>query len=304
MNTLYRSITTAVVVAISIHAVTVGMLCDVLPKEATPPLYQTSKTLRFEKGNFLRLAHTDGAVEVRTHSGHDFIVQAEIRAYGNAELLAATTAYAETVAVGTSDGAGVRIQTEQGERPEPIDLRVDYRITVPRGTHVSVEGANGNVKINEGCGAIHITGNNTDIRVIRPGGAVRVESTNGRINVEQALGETVLKTINGSIYAQLASGYLEARTTNGSVSAVVQSDTVKRCSLTSLNGSITLSVANSAGVQLDALTESGVVSSSLELAYAEGYPKRRAVAGVSGDGSTTVSLHSRNGDINIFRSGT
>lgn len=302
MNTYIRSAVVAVVVAVCIHAFTVGILCEVLPREATQPLFQTSKTLRFEQGNFLRLAHTDGAVEVVTHNGKDFIVRAEIRAYGTTDLLATTTAYVETMVTGTSDGAGIRIQTEQGERPGPIDVRVDYRMTVPRGTNLSVEGANGNVLIREGCGAIHITGNNTDIKVVNPHGAVRAESTNGRIKVQKAQGETVLKTINGSIYAELTGGYLEADTTNGNVSAVLQSDTVKSCNLTSLNGSITLSVTESTQITLDAMTESGLVHSKLELDYADGYPKRRAIVGASGTGGTPVALHSRNGDINIIRS--
>ncbi len=304
MNVLYRSIASAVGVAIAIHAFTVGVLCDVLPREATPPLFQTTKTLRFPEGNFLRLAQTDGSVEVLTHGGRDFLLHAEIRAYGSASLLSATEAYVDTMVQGSTDGSGIRIQTECGERPEPIDLRIDYRLTVPKGTNLSVEGANGNVLIREGCGAIFITGNNTDIKVIRPGGAVRAESTNGRIKVEHALGETVLKTINGSIYATMNGGYLEANTTNGNVSVALLDNSVTSCDLTSLNGGITLSVTDSAIVSLDAVTESGVVRSELELHYAEGYPKRRAVSGTSGDGGTSVSLHSKNGDINIVRSKT
>ena len=302
MTIPYRSIASAVGVAIAIHAFTVGILCDVLPREATPPLFSTTKTLRFPEGNFLRLAHTDGSVEVFSHDGRDFIIRAEIRAYGNADLLTAVESYVESMISGTSDGAGIRVQTESGERPEPIDLRIDYRLTVPKQTNLSVEGANGNVVIHEGCDAIFITGNNTDIKVIRPGKSVRAESTNGRIRVVDAPGETVLKTINGSIYAEMSGGSLEASTTNGNVSAVLQFGTISKCDLTSLNGGITLSVAESAGVSLDAFTESGVVRSELDLDHAEGYPKRRAVVGASGDGGTAVSLHSRNGDINITRS--
>jgi len=300
MNCYLRSTLLAVAVAAAIHV----FLCDVLPREATLPLYQTTKTLRFPQGNFLRLAHTDGAVEVLTHDGKDFIIHADIRAYGAAALRPATEGYVETAVTGTTDGAGIRIQTELGERPEPIDLRIDYRMTVPRNTNLSVEGANGNVLIREGCGAIYITGNNTDVRVMRPGGAVRVESTNGRIQVEHAQKDTVLKTINGSIFAQMDGGYLVADTTNGNISALLQSGTVTSCDLTSLNGGITLSVDPSVGLSLKARTESGLASSKVDLDYADGYPKRRALAGASGSGSTAVSLHSRNGNINIIRSGT
>lgn len=303
MTSYPRSIGVACGVALAIHAFTVGILCDVLPREATPPLFQTAKTLRFDKGNFMRLAHTDGAVEVFSHAGSDFVIQADIRAYGGAELLADTKAYVASMVSGSTDGAGIRIQTEQGERPEPIDIRCDYRITVPKGTNLSVEGANGNVLIHEGCGAIYITGNNTDIKVVRPTGAVRAQSTNGRIRVEHARKETVLKTVNGGIYAQLDSGYLEANTTNGNVSAVLGSSDIRSCNLTSRNGGITLSIAPASGVTIDAATESGVVRSNLELTYAKGYPKRRAIAGTTGNGVTSVSIHSRNGDINIIRSG-
>lgn len=301
MSVLYRSILAAAAIAIAIHTFTMGVLCDVLPREATPPLYHATRNLEFESGNFLRLAQSDGSVEVFTHDRPNFIIEADIRVYGRSNLLDATERYVETMIQGSEDGGGIRIQTETGERPEPVDIRTDYRLTVPKGANVSVEGANGNVLIHEGCGALFITGNNTDIKVVRPGAAVRAQSNNGRIQVEDAPGETVLKTINGNIYAGMAGGYLEAETTNGTVSVALKSDQVASCDLTSLNGGITLSVKDAGNMAVEARTDSGAVHCDIELDYDAGYPKRRKIVGTAGSGHHKVSLYSRNGDISIVR---
>lgn len=302
MSVFYRSLLVAALIAAAVHAFTMGVLCDVLPREATPPMFHATRSLRFEQGNFLRLAHTDGSVEVFTHEGSEFLLSADIRAYGPKEYLDATHAYVDTMVQGSTDGGGIRIHTETGERPEPVDIRIDYQLTVPRGANVSVEGANGNVLVHEGCGALFVQGNNTDIKIVSPGAAVRAQSNNGRIQVLNAPSETVLKTINGNIYASMEGGYLEADTTNGSVSVLLRSGEVSSCNLTSLNGGITLALVDPDAVAVDARTDNGLVHCGLALAYADGFPKRRKVVGTAGTGTSKVSLYSRNGDISIARS--
>lgn len=302
MNTLYRSMLAASGIAIGVHAFTMGLLCDVLPREASPPLVQDSRSLRFEEGNFLRLAQTDGSVEVFTHDQPQFLIQAEIRAYGREKLLDQAKAYIDTMVTGVADGGGIRIQTETGERPEPLDVRTDYILTVPKGANISVEGVNGNVLVHEGCGALFINGNNTDIKIISPGASVRAETNNGRIKVEDAPGETELKTINGNIYAKMRGGHLKAETTNGTVKVDLADGETTSCDLTSLNGGITLSTADSCQLALEASTDSGTVASALTLDYADGYPRHRKIIGTQGTGRTRATLYSRNGDIMIARS--
>ncbi len=301
MTTFQRSILTALGIAVGVHAFTMGLLCDVLPREASPPLVQASRSLHFEAGNFLRLAHSDGSVEVFTHDRPQFLVQAEIRAYGRDKLRSEAAAYIDTMVTGVKDGGGIRIQTESGQRPEPLDLRTDYVLTVPRGANLSVEGVNGNVLVHEGLGAIYIDGNNTDIKILSPGAAVRAQSNNGRIKVEDAPGETELKTINGNIYARMRGGHLTAETTNGTVKVDLSDGETTSCDLTSLNGGITLCAVDSCELALEATTDSGTVNATVPLEYAEGYPRRRKIIGTQGSGRTRATLYSRNGDINIAR---
>jgi DUF4097 and DUF4098 domain-containing protein YvlB len=301
MNTFQRSILTALGIAIGVHAFCIGLLRDVLPRETGAPLVHENRTLRFAEGKFLRLAHSDGSVEVFTHDQSEFMIKAAIRAYGPDKLQDVARDYIATMVTGVVDGGGIRIQTEAGERPEPLDVRTDYVLTVPRGTNVSVEGVNGNVLIHEGCGALFINGNNTDIKIVGPGAAVRAQSNNGRIKVE-APGETVLKTINGNIYARMRGGYLTAETTNGTIKAVLSNAETSSCDLTSLNGGITLSATDGCALALEARTDNGIVDSALAFNYAEGYPKRRKIVGVLGDGRTRATLYSRNGNVSIARS--
>ena len=50
------------------------------------------------------------------------------------------------------------VVTEPGERPEAIDVRVNYIVYVPEDTSVSIEGGNGNVFIGAGCGPVSAFG--------------------------------------------------------------------------------------------------------------------------------------------------
>lgn len=307
MNGIMRSTATALFIAAAIQSFTVGVLAPRLPREVCRPGVRDTRSMTLPKVRTLDITNADGAINISTHPRDvDAIeISADIRVYTqNAEQkLLAEEYLASLIQVEQEDNL-LRVVSEPQERPDGLDLRVDYKVMVPEGTHINVTGTFGNVWISRGCGNISVVGNNTDIDIQEPIGKVAAKSTNGRIRVYDAAGETRLETVNGSIFANMRGGGLHAATTNGHVYATLLEPDVESCDLTVTNGGITLVMAEGFSAAIAAVTGRGTIQSDLEFQEEEGTQRLRELRGILGDGKTRLSLQSLNGDISITRSAT
>lgn len=307
MNGILRSTATALFIAAAIQSFTVGVLAPRLPREVCRPGVRDTRSMTLPKVRTLGITNADGAISISTHPRDvDAIeISADIRVYTqNAEQkLLAEEYLASLIQVEQEDNL-LRVVSEPQERPDGLDLRVDYKVMVPEGTHINVTGTFGNVWISRGCGDISVVGNNTDIDIQEPIGKVAAKSTNGRIRVYDAAGETRLETVNGSIFANMRGGDLHAATTNGHVYATLLEPDVESCDLTVTNGGITLVMAEGFSAAIAAVTGRGTIQSDLEFQEEEGTQRLRELRGILGDGKTRLSLQSLNGDISITRSAT
>lgn len=291
----------ALIVAV-VQSFTIGVIAPKLPRVVGPPDVVRSKNFRVSKAAAFRLNNADGAVMIESHNADDIVILATIHAYTQDESdNAAAERYVDSLVVVNVEPDRVVLTTEPGDRPDFLDLRVDYAVVVPTGTDVTVDGANGNVKIAKGCGEVAVYGGNTDIDITRPLGGVIAKSTNGRIRVYDASHDATIETVNGNVYTHMQGGSLWATTTNGAIVTRVLKPDVARCNLSSLNGGITLTLAQGCSARMDASTDRGIVRSDLPVRYTEGGNRRRHVRGDIGDGRTKVSMETVNGSIWIMR---
>ncbi len=302
MGRFWRSLGLAAGIAVVVQGFTIGVIAPQLPRVVGPPDVVRVKNLRLTKAPGFHLVNADGAVLIESNETQEIVVNATIYAYSRDEEYAASVEkYTDSVVSVTVDPTKVVLVTEPEERPDYLDLRVDYEISVPVGTDVRVEGANGNVRISKGCGQVAVYGGNTDIDINRPLGGVVAKSTNGRIRVWDASHDAMIETVNGNVYTHMQGGSLWASTTNGAIVARVLKPDVARCNLSSLNGGITLSLAQGCSARMDASTERGMVRSDVPVQYTEGGNRRRHLRGDIGDGLTKVSMETINGSIWIKR---
>ena len=293
-----RSIALALVLAAAIQALTVGVLAPFLPRELCRPMVKAERTLTVPATRELKLLNDDGAIRIYTHSDPHIHVRANIRAYTpDSEARPVAQAYLSELIYYEQHGPTTYLITEPKERPDVIDLRVDYVIQVPLGTDLDLRGMNGNIWIARDAGNVHIEGNNADVEINEPFGTVFVQSMNGRIRVFGATSDTILSTINGSIYAHMTGGSLRASTTNGAIVARLLDFSVHECILTAQNGGITLALAEGVFADVSAHTERGIVQSDFEIDLEEGVQQRKTLRGMIGNGSTRVSMTSMNGNI-------
>lgn len=300
---LYKSLVTATVIAATVQSFTVGVLSKKLSLEICRPGAEASRNLEFKGVKALALKNSDGAVKIQTVSGETTRVAAAIRAY-MPDLVSQPVAeqYITGLVTASQTGEQLTVVTEPGQRPDALELRVDYVVEVPEGTDVTVEGSNGNVWVASGCDDVTVEGNNSDIELVEPAGRVKAKSANGRIRILNARHETEVETVNGSIYATLDGGTLRATTANGNIITTLAKAGVDSCDLTAMNGGITLLMAENCSAEVQASTGRGTVRSDLPLAEPTGEPRRRELRGRIGAGETRLTLNSLNGNISIARS--
>ena len=306
MHPYTKSFLTASLLAATIFGVSIGFIA---PNIRTPvvgaPAARETRNLVHPAGDRFHLENRDGGVRIRTHDKGAAEIRAQIQVYTRASGLEdlARDYVSGLLALIEEDG-GLRLVSEPEDRPEGLDVFVDYDILLPRGVHVAVHNANGNVRIGPGVGDADIHGRNTDIEVLDPEGAVVAESTNGRIRVLGAPQGARLDTVNGNIYAHMTGGSLRANTTNGAIVARMLTDAVADCELISQNGGITVVLPPNPSAAVEARTARGTVRSDLPVDGDEEQGRRRQLSGTIGDGEARVSMDTLNGNIWIARSGT
>lgn len=302
---LYKSAVTAGLIALAIQIFAVGILAPRLPREVCPPGFQKFETFSLPATKAFHLVNADGTVRVSVGDGASIEVTADARAYTPASDQNPIAAqYLESLFKVEQTEESVTLTTEPLQRPDELDVRVDYLVMVPRGTDLAITIENGNVWVAGGCNGIYVEGNNSDVEVQQASGPVSVKTTNGRIRVLDAAGETTLETVNGNIHAGMRSGTLQASTITGAIITRILAPEVASCDLTSLNGGITLVMSEGCSAEVSAATNRGTVRLDAGLSVSAGILKRRTVLGVIGDGATKLSMNSMNGDIVLQRSTT
>ena len=300
----WRSAAMALFIAAAVQCFMIGILAPQLPQEVLTPELRDIRTLTLAAAPLVRLDNADGGLTVSTHEQDEILVTADIRAYGSSSQKAVAEEYLATLLEIENTEKALQIITEPEKRPEVVDLRVDYALTVPRGTGLEVVCTNGNVWVGAGCGRVTVEGNNTDIEITEPHGAVVAKSTIGRIRVHNAVENTWAETVNGSVYADMKGGTLRASTTNGHIYASLLDPGVRWCDLTAVNGNITLVMAEDCSAEVNATAHRGVVSSDIVLDQLEGERRRRELHTRIGAGDCKLTMKSLNGDIWITRSAT
>lgn len=303
MNSIVRSTGVAIIIAGAIQCLTLG-LAPKLPRSVCSPDVREVHTQTLPAVRQFRVRNTDGAVRIETHDAADHIkMTATIRGYAaGAAGREALAAYVETLFAIDAGEEELVIVTEPEDRPDAIELTVDYTIAVPAGTDIDINVSNGNVWVGKGCGRVTVRGNNTGIEIAEPGGSVIARSIIGRIQVHGAGGATTLETVNGNIHASLRGGAIRATTTNGNIMTSLLTPEVTWCDLTTKNGRITLDLSEECTAFVNAHTQRGVITSAVDISPVGGMHKRRELYGVIGNGRTKVNMSALNGNIAITRS--
>lgn len=300
MTRTLRSVFSAILIAGSILAFTMGVVAPALPTYVGRPDVERTIKVDWPAKPLLRLTNSSGMVYVTTGSKDKIQGEVDILGYERVDgSVRCGQKYLDDMVCVKEEGAVLRIVAEPKDRPDNLDVMVDFRLEVPEGTHLEIESLNGNVWVARNCGDVTIRGRNTDIEITSPRGDVVANSTNGRIRVVDASRDTTLETVNGNVYAHMNGGSLQASTMNGTVVARVLGPEVRFAQLTSQNGDITLVLNKVCSAFVEARTERGAVESDIPVDSSHGVCKSRHLEGNIGRGQMYLSMDTLNGNVRI-----
>jgi DUF4097 and DUF4098 domain-containing protein YvlB len=213
-------------------------------------------------------------------------------------------------------------------------LRVRFVITVPKVYNLELKTSGGSVDVAEIQGRVEsrtsggslffdrITGDvlgrtsggsirvgavDGEVEVHTSGGGIKIDETTGNvvartsggsIEISKAGGDVDAETSGGSIRAGDIRGGLEADTSGGSVTATLSVQPQTRCKLTASGGSITIYLAENVGMDVDARSSGGGVSTDFPVTI-QGPIRRDTLRAKINGGGPELYLRTSGGGIHI-----
>lgn len=226
------------------------------------------QTYPLSAGGRVSLENINGSVHISTWDRNEVKVDAVKWAYTRERLAEAkieVSANANSIYIKTEYPDFDQTFTDDRNRRLNNPATVEYTLTIPRGARIdSIELINGGIDISG------------------VAGDVKASSINGRVQARGLTGEAKLSTINGRLEAMF--DHLDAS---------------KPISLSSVNGSVALTIPSDSNAELKADTVHGGISNDFGLPVRKGKYVGRDLAGRLGQGGPRIKLDNVNGSITI-----
>lgn len=266
---------------------------------------QIDTTVTVAQGQRLQVNAYGGEVSVQTWNR-------------NAVRVQSSTSGGLTVQVSVS-GALVSVRTE-GRHGPPTDA--DLKINTPpwmaltvSGVHtdvkvvgtrapVTVETVEGEVDVTGGEGLISLRSVQGEVMLRAAKGRIKVNSVNEDVAVANSSGEIMAETVNGEITLdRVDAATLDVSTVNGNIAYDGPIRSSGRYALSTHNGDITLTVAESTSASVAVSTFNGEFESEFPVPLSQ-TRKGKGFSFTLGQGSAQVSLDSFQGTIRLVRPGS
>lgn len=284
---------------------------------------RTTKTLKIGATGQLALSNISGDIVI-TAGGRDGVtLEAVKRGRGRSD--AEAKQQLDLVAVEITERAGraeVRARYKEGERH--INVSVDYTVTAPAGTVVTVRSVSGDIKVSGIKGELDIETVSGDVTLDAVGQLGRAKSVSGDVSIAGAEVDGTLdaSSVSGDVMAravkarriefETVSGDVElldakcdaarAKTVSGDVSFSGGLGKGGRYEFTSHSGDVRLTLAGDTGFAIEASTFSGSIRSDLPITIGGGAGAAvtgKTIRGTYGDGSATVDVTTFSGSVII-----
>jgi uncharacterized protein (DUF2345 family) len=198
---------------------------------------------------------------------------------------------------------------------------VEYQITVPVRTEltikgvyndvtvdgvqggISVETVNGGIEVRGGDGFISLKSVDGDVRLSDAKGRITVSSVNESVEVTNANGDISAETVNGDVKLQgITSASVTATSVNGEIVYDGTIEDAGQYSLNTHNGDVTVTVPERANATVDVSTYNGEFDPG-GISVQVSHLSRNRFTFVLGSGSGRLTLESFQGTISLRRPG-
>lgn len=154
----------------------------------------------------------------------------------------------------------------------------------------------GNVTLERSSATVEVRTSGGNIEIGDVEGRVDAETSGGSIRVERAGGEVHVETSGGNITVDDVAGAIDAHSSGGNVTANISRQPASDCRLSTSAGSVTVTVASGIGLEIDASTSIGGVSSDFAV---DGRVARNSIRGAINGGGPELRLRTSAGSIRI-----
>lgn len=197
-------------------------------------------------------------------------------------------------------------------------LRVKFIIKVPEVYNVDLKTSGGGITVNDLEGRVEsktsggslkfdniagdITGRTSggSVRIGEVFGDSKIHTSGGSITIDRARGTVDAHTSGGGITVHEVMGAIRAETSGGSIKAFLSRQPEGPCRLTTSGGGVTVTMAEDIGVDLDAHTSGGSVSTDFPVAI-QGKINRSSLKAEVNGGGPELYLRSSGGSIRLKR---
>jgi DUF4097 and DUF4098 domain-containing protein YvlB len=145
---------------------------------------------------------------------------------------------------------------------------------------------------------LELNSSNGEIEIAGASGLISARTSNGRVTIADSTGDIQAETSNDRVELVNLNGQVDAQTSNGSIDYSGTLRPGSENSLQTSNESIAVYLVDTSGVEIDAITSNGQVTSSLPITI-EGTAKDDELKGTIGGGGSTLNIRTSNGSISI-----
>ncbi len=255
----------------------------------------TKKEFRYtvSPGAHLTVVNLNGPVTVRGASSRQMVI--------------AATIHSSKVEVDSAQqGNRVEVWSHFLDQATPSERRVEYEISVPLSTHVTVRAASGPIRVERLRSDVALEGDEAQIEV--------EHVDNGRVHTRTLNGAITLSNINGTeVEARSASGdirlnrvsaaLLKVTATKGNIYYDGEFGMGGNYTLFNHSGNIEVALPENASVALMARSQKGSVQNEVPMQPKQHTPvpsrAGRTFVGTSHSGSSSVQLHTFSGTIRV-----
>ncbi len=291
-----------------------------------------SRTVRLGSNGTFDLSNVSGEVVITGGSGDDVRIEAVKRVNSGGGEAAARAALRE-LEIQVNERSGLVEVRSELPRRRNLSAAVDFTVTVPAGSNVSVKTVSGDIRVSRIKGDLRAESISGDVTLSGVERLRAAKSVSGDIDIADAAGEDVTAgTVSGDLVVRkLRSRGVEAESVSGSVrisEAEAERVTLRsisgdidyegrlarsgRYDIQSHSGNIRVTPAGNPGFDIEASTFSGDVRSDYALTLrggasgnalaGTGRPRlNRTMRGAFGDASSILSLRSFSGDIVVVK---
>jgi membrane-associated protease RseP (regulator of RpoE activity) len=245
-----------------------GVGCQ-MSRSGTGPQFTASdewtRSYPLAEGGDVQVVNGPGTIEI--HGGGGSIVDVKAERIGRAPTDAAARELVPRIRIREEiTPSTVLVQTEGlSGIVIGVDVRVNYRLTVPASTRI------------------------------------RARSANGEVRVSDVAGRVTLTSANGPVSGRNLSGGVEARAVNGGLSIDVAAIGQDSIDLRATNGSVELSIPANANANLSANVTNGTIDTGSLKIELMGEQTKRRLRGRLNAGGTPIEITAINGNVRILQ---